>query len=147
MVVNFLGYEDYLKDLEFDFIGPEAFYKKCLYLRKTKFEQICMYMDVEIKLSRRLFDALFKMTNNTSEYHLFTRDYKGNGTASDNDRKIINRIKNAFAKAGFTKNIIKSKEHAGYKINTDVIPDEFVVTSKKVIVTNLERCWDLKCHE
>ena len=111
MVVNFLGYEDYLKDLEFDFIGPEAFYKKCLYLRKTKFEQICMYMDVEIKLSRRLFDALFKMANNTSEYHLFTRDYKG------------------------------------YKINTDVIPDEFVVTSKKVIVTNLERCWDLKCHE
>ena len=41
MVVNLLGYEDYLKDLEFDFIGPEAFYKKCLYLRTNLYVYGC----------------------------------------------------------------------------------------------------------
>ena len=113
------------------YADPTDYFKKCLYLRKTEFEQICMYLGKKIKLSDKLFNALFKMAEDTTRYHLFTKSYTSDMAIPDNDRKIINRIKNKFKEAGFTTDFIKSKEHAGYKINTNFIPDSFVITSRK----------------
>lgn len=113
------------------YADPTDFFKKCLYLRETEFEQICTYLGKKIKLSNKLFKALFKMAEDTSRYHLFTKSYNPGMAIPDNDRKIVNRIKNKFKEAGFNANFIKSKEHAGYKIDTEIIPDSFVITTRK----------------
>ena len=122
---------EYEPDIIDFYPNPVDFYKQCLYLRETEFEQICKYKGKKIKLSKILFNALFKMAENTSRYHLFTISYDSDRAIPDNDRKIINRIKKKFKEAGFDINFIKSKEHAGYKIDTEIIPDELVITSKK----------------
>ena len=102
-----------------------------------------------ISLMKDQVDSLVTMGINACYINssLSSEDYNNILQGIINDEyKIIYVAPERLESAEFL-NIIKSKEHAGYKINTDVIPDEFVVTSKKVIVTNLERCWDLKCHE
>ena len=131
MTVNFLGYEEYLQDLEFDIIGPEAYYNKCLYMRQTEYDQICRFKGVEIKLSKALFEALFKIAEDTTRYHLFTTDRKEVNKIPDVDRKRINRIKEKFKESGFAATFIKSKEGFGYRIDTNVLPLDLIVTSRK----------------
>lgn len=110
---------------------PVDYYKQCLYLRWTKDESICMFKNKSIYLSPRLYKALFTMAEDTTHYHLFTKDYNPDRAILDNDRKIANRIRKKFVEAGFSSNLIISKEHAGYKINTEILPDSFIITTRK----------------
>ena len=131
MVVNFLGYEDYLKDLEFDFIGPEAFYKKCLYLRKTEDKNICCFKGVQIKLTPVLFETILELAENPQKsYRIIIIDDNDNGAAPETARKRIERIRKAFLNAGITENII-TQINGKYKINLDVIAEDYVITSFK----------------
>lgn len=123
-----LMYERDMLDLYAD---PTDFFKKCLYLKETESEQICTYLGTKIDLSNIPFKALFKMAADTTRYHLFTTDRKEVNYIPDADRKIINRIKNKFKEAGFSADFIKSKKSFGYKIDTEIIPDSFVITTKK----------------
>lgn len=131
MVVNFLGYEDYLKDLEFDFIGPEAFYKKCLYLRKTEDKNICCFKGVQIKLTPVLFETILELAENPQKsYRIIIIDDNDNGATPETARKRIERIRKAFLNAGITENII-TQINGKYKINLDVIAEDYVITSFK----------------
>ena len=110
---------------------PIEYYKKCLYMRKTEYEQACYFKGVKIKLSKTLFETLFKMAEDTTRYHLFSTDRKEVKSIPDVDRKRINRIKEKFKEAGFSANFIKSKEGFGYKIDTNILPLSLIVTSRK----------------
>ena len=113
------------------FSNPIEHYKKCLYIRKTEYDQICYFKGVKIELSKTLFEALFKMAEDTSKYHLFSTDIKEVKSIPDVDRKRINRIKEKFKEAGFSANFIKSKEGFGYKIDTNILPLDLIVISRK----------------
>jgi hypothetical protein len=130
MVINFLGYEDYLKDLEFDVIGPETFYKKCLYLRKTEDKNICRFKGIQVKLTPVLFETMFELAENPQKSHRIIIDNNENGTAPETARKRIERIRKAFLKAGITENII-TQINGKYKINLDIISEDYIITSLK----------------
>ncbi len=130
MAVNFLGYEEYLQDLEFDIIGPEAFYNKCLYLRKTESKYILRFLGIDINLTPVLYETMFELMENPNKLHRIVIDYSGNGAASDTARKRIERIRKAFLKAGITENIIV-QINGKYKINLDVISEKYIITSVK----------------
>lgn len=130
MTINFLGYEDYLKDLEFDFLGPEAFYKKCLYLRKTEDKNICCFKGVQIKLTPVLFETIFELAEYPNKLHRVVVGNNENGAAPETARKRIERIRKAFHKAGITENII-TQINGKYKINLDVIAEDYIITSFK----------------
>lgn len=112
-------------------LDPIEHYKKCLYIRKTEYEQICYFKGVKIKLSKTLFEALFKMAEDTTRYWLFSTDRKEVDCVPDIDRKRINRIKEKFKEAGFSADFIKSKEGFGYRIDTNILPLDLIVVSKK----------------
>ena len=112
-------------------LDPIEHYKKCLYLRKIETDQICYFKGVKIKLSKTLFEALFKMAEDTSKYHLFSTDIKEVKSIPDVDRKRINRIKEKFKEVGFFPDFIKSKEGFGYKIDTNILPLDLIVISRK----------------
>lgn len=114
MAVNFLGYKDYLKDLKFDFFGPEAFYKKCLYLRKTEDRNICCFKGIQIKLTPVLFETMLELAENQQKLYRIIIDNNENGAAPDTARKRIERIRKAFLEAGITENII-TQNNGKYK--------------------------------
>lgn len=130
MAVNFLGYKDYLKDLEFDFWGPEVFYKKCLYLRKTEDRNICCFKGIPVNLTPVLFETILELAKNPKKLYRIIIDDNENGAASDTARKRIERIRKAFLKAGITENII-TQNNGKYKINLDVIAEDYIITSFK----------------
>ena len=128
---NETGYlEPYDNPIEF-YNDPIEYYKKCLYIRKTEYDQICRFKGVEINITGLLFEALFKMAEDTTRYWLFSTDRKEVDCIPDVDRKRINRIKEKFKEAGFSANFIKSKEGFGYKIDTNILPLSLIVTSRK----------------
>lgn len=128
---NETGYlEPYDNPIEF-YNDPIEYYKKCLYIRKTEYDQICRFKGVEINITGLLFEALFKMAEDTTRYWLFSTDRKEVDCIPDVDRKRINRIKEKFKEAGFSANFIISKEGFGYKIDTNILPLSLIVTSRK----------------
>lgn len=125
--MNEIAYELDMIDYYAD---PTDYFKKCLYLRKTDNQEICMYKNKKIHLSPRLFDALFIMAEDTSKTHRLDTIYRDNGAAEDNERQIAARINKAFKNEGFT-SIVKKEIRAGYCVNLDIIQDDFIVTTRK----------------
>ena len=123
-----MNYED-LEDLEEALRDPEdaIYYGLCLSYKEPDF--YCSYKNKPIRLTKRLFDSLYTMAEDTSKYHKFTVDKTGNGTAPDNDRKIIHRIRQEFKKVGFEADFIKSKAHYGYKIDSKILPYYLILLS------------------
>ena len=62
---------DYLTEEEklWTFMDPLRIYQQSLYLEKRDGERICMFMDKRIKLSKVLFEALYKMAQNPNISH------------------------------------------------------------------------------
>ncbi len=125
--MNKIAYELDMIDYYAD---PTDYFKKCLYLRKINNQEICMYKNKKIRLSPRLFNALFTMAEDTSKSHKLDKIYRDNGAAEDNERQIAARINKAFKNEGFT-SIVKKEIRAGYCINLDIIQDDFIVTTKR----------------
>lgn len=122
--------EDLRRDLE----APVDIFKRSLYLRKVKNQgiRVCAFKNVKIKLSTRLFDALFLMAENPYKSHKLVTSYGENCAEPETERKIVQRIREAFEKEGFSRDIIvKIKGSEGYRINTAIIQENLVITGKK----------------
>lgn len=130
MIINLLGHNEYLQDLEFDYYGPEVFYNKCLYLRKTEYKNIVRYKGIPVNLTKVLFETIFELAETPNKLHQVVVNNNENAAASDNARKRIERIRKAFRKAGITDSII-IQINGKYKINLDVIPEKYIITSFK----------------
>lgn len=101
--------------------GPEWTIENSLYLDKNK--GFCSYMGSVIKLSKRLLDALCILAEEPYKSHILD-EYN-----YDNERQIVRRINKAFQSAGFKKSIImKIRGIEGYKINTSILPEAFIIT-------------------
>lgn len=97
-----------------------------LYLHKrTSSKDFCSFKGVEIKLKPRQFEALFKMAKDPGKSHQLDISNKDNCAATENERKIVERINLDFKKAGFENLLIvnKIRGKAGYKINTEIIAE------------------------
>lgn len=101
--------------------GYEWLIDNSLYIDKNK--RFCSYMGSVIKLSNRLLDSLCILAEEPSKSHHIDR------YSYDNERQIIRRINKAFQRAGFKKSIImKIRGVEGYKINTSILPEAFIIT-------------------
>lgn len=127
---KFMNQTTYELDMIDYYTDPTDYFKKCLYLRKIGNQDICMYKNKRIHLSPRLFDALFTMAEDTSKTHKLDTIYRENGAAEDNERQIAARINKAFKNAGFT-SIVKKEIRAGYCVNLEIVPNDFIVTTLK----------------
>ena len=104
------------------FMDPLWIYERSLYLDKRDGKRICMFMNKKIELSPVLFNALYKMAENPNISHDLVDDYD-----SDNERQIKCRINKIFNEAGFENIVIKQRKIDGYKINTNLIPEQFII--------------------
>ncbi len=101
--------------------GYEWVIDNSLYIDKNK--RFCSYMGSVIKLSKRLLDALCILAEEPYKAHILD-EYN-----YDNERQIVRRITKAFQNAGFKKSIImKIRGVEGYKINTSILPEAFIIT-------------------
>lgn len=115
---------EYLTEEEklWTFMDPLKIYQQSLYLEKRDGERICMFMDKRIKLSKVLFEALYKMAQNPNISHDLVDDCD-----SDNERQIKHRINEKFKELGFGNIVVKQRNIDGYKINTNLIPGQFII--------------------
>lgn len=115
---------EYLTEEEklWTFMDPLRIYQQSLYLERRDRKRICMFMNKKIKLSPVLFNALYKMAENPNISHDLVDDYD-----SDNERQIKCRINKIFNEAGFENIVIKQRKIYGYKINTNIIPEQFII--------------------
>lgn len=115
---------EYLTEEEklWTFMDPLRIYQQSLYLERRDGKRICMCMDKKIELSPVLYNALEKMAKNPNISHELVDDCN-----SDNERQIKNRINERFRKFGFKNVVVKQRNIDGYKINTNLIPAQFII--------------------
>lgn len=102
---------------------PEWIIENSLYMDNRGNKCFCSYNGKVLKLSCRLFKALYLLAKEADKSH-YIDEYSYN-----NERQIIRRIFKVFRNAGFTEKIItKIRGLEGYRINTSVIPEMFIIT-------------------
>ena len=102
---------------------PEWIIENSLYMDNRENKGFCSYNGKVLKLSCRLFKALYLLAKEPYKSH-YIDEY-----SYDNERQIIRRILKVFKNAGFTEKIItKMRGLEGYRINTSVIPEMFIIT-------------------
>lgn len=111
------------EDLMYLLREPEWIIENSLYMDKRENKRFCSFNGKVLKLSRRLFEALYLLAKEPNKSH-YIDEY-----SYDNERQIIRRILKVFRNEGFTKKIItKIRGIEGYRINTSVIPEMFIIT-------------------
>lgn len=115
---------EYLTEKEklWTFMNPLRIYQQSLYLEKRDGKRICMFLDKKIELSPVLFNALYKMAKNPNISHDLVDDCD-----SDNERQIKHRINEKFKELGFGNIVVKQRKINGYKINKNLIPEQFII--------------------
>lgn len=115
---------EYLTEEEklWTFMDPLRIYQQSLDLEKRDGKRICMFLDKKIELSPVLFNALYKMAKNPNISHDLVDDCD-----SDNERQIKHRINEKFKELGFGNIVVKQRKIDGYKINTNLIPQQFII--------------------
>lgn len=102
---------------------PEWIIENSLYMDNRGNKCFCSYNGKVLKLSCRLFKALYLLAKEPDKSH-YIDEYSYN-----NERQIIRRIFKVFRNAGFTEKIItKIRGLEGYRINTSVIPEMLIIT-------------------
>lgn len=102
---------------------PEWIIENSLYMDNRGNKCFCSYNGKVLKLSCRLFKALYLLAKEPDKSH-YIDEYSYN-----NERQIIRRIFKVFRNADFTEKIItKIRGLEGYRINTSVIPEMFIIT-------------------
>ncbi len=102
---------------------PEWLIEHSLYMDNRENKCFCSFNGKVLKLSCRLFKALYLLAKEPNKSH-YIDEY-----SYDNERQIIRRILKVFRNAGFAEKIItKIRGIEGYRINTAVIPEMFIIT-------------------
>lgn len=108
------------EDLIYLMRDPEWIIENSLYIDKNK--KFCSYMGKLINFTNRQFEAMYIMAREPNKSHLLD-EY-----SYDNERQILRRIMKAFREAGFKDKLItKLRNINGYKINTKVLPEAFII--------------------
>lgn len=108
------------EDLIYLMRDPEWIIENSLYIDKNK--KFCSYMGKLINFTNRQFEAMYIMAREPNKSHLLD-EY-----SYDNERPILRRIMKAFREAGFKDKLItKLRNINGYKINTKVLPEAFII--------------------
>lgn len=111
------------EDLMYLLREPEWIIENSLYMDKRENKRFCSFNGKVLKLSCRLFKALYLLAKEPNKSH-YIDEY-----SYDNERQIIRRILKVFRNAGFAEKIItKIRGIEGYRINTAVIPEMFIIT-------------------
>lgn len=103
--------------------APEWIIENSLYMDNRENKCFCSFNGKVLKLSCRLFKALYLLATEPNKSH-YIDEY-----SYSNERQIIRRIIKVFRNAGFKEKIItKIRGIEGYRINTSVIPEMFIIT-------------------
>lgn len=109
------------EDLIYLMRDPEWIIENSLYIDKNK--KFCSCMGKLINFTNRQFEAMYIMAQEPNKSHLLD-EY-----SYDNERQIVRRIMKVFRNAGFKEKFItKIRGIEGYRINTSVIPEMFIIT-------------------
>lgn len=102
--------------------APEWVIEHSLYMDNRENKCFCSFNGKVLKLSSRLFESLYLLAKEPNKsHHIDEYSY-------DNERQIIRRIIKVFRNAGFKEKIItKIRGIEGYRINTSVIPEMFII--------------------
>lgn len=102
---------------------PEWIIENSLYMDNRENKCFCSFNGKVLKLSSRLFNALYLLAKEPNKSHYIDK------YSYDNERQIIRRIMKTFRDTGFKEKIItKIRGIEGYRINTSVIPEMFIIT-------------------
>ena len=111
------------EDLIYLLRTPEWIIENSLYMDNRENKCFCSFNGKVLKLSCRLFTALYILAQEPNKSHHIDK------FSYENERQIIRRILKVFRNAGFTEKIItKIRGIEGYRINTSVIPEMFIIT-------------------